>query len=363
MSDETGLFLCCPEDDQGWSRLRTGHLSKLEGVIVWPLSLVFLEYYRSLIYWLIEGLLPRTNQATTYYNHIERSSFLQRLELERFPHAILLKVGLDFTLGGVLAPTTDAGPLDEKREFEYIPFPQWPSPTKTEGKPASELSRYDVRLWTYGELPGMNHSDKMLSDYLPYDKIKFDNQSWSMPENVVPHNDPNFRFGTSGEYWRSGTGGRLPKAWRNSDPEKQELWVFFKEALAPFTGRSDFQSMHKQQRLRYGFYIIGQMLVEEFVDIREEGWASAIERHTNNRSAIVENFHFRRRGDHPVIIVGDPDKTHLYKRAIPLKTIVNGQRNVTETGKLLNVTENDQVRFKYIYNKDVVSTLLDRPLE
>src|SRR5207245_3580650 len=66
--------------------------------------------------------------------NIERSRLPHALGMERFPHAVLLKVGLDFTLGGVLGPTTDAGPLDGKREFEYIPFPQWESPTKTQGK-------------------------------------------------------------------------------------------------------------------------------------------------------------------------------------------------------------------------------------
>ena len=279
--------------------------------------------------------------------------------MKRSPCAVLLKVGLDFTLGGVLGPITDMGPLDEKREFEYVPFPEWSSRTKASGRPESELKEYGVRLWTYGDLPGMNHPDKMLSDYLPYDKIMSERESWFKPENVVPHNDPNFRYATSGEYWRSGDGGRVPKDWRDSNPEEEELWIFFKEALAPFTTRSEFHSMREQQRRRYGFYIIGHMLVEEFVDIAREGWESVIKRHTKNMPAIVENFHFRRRKDSPLVIVGALDNSRLYKKAIPLKVIAEGRRTITEAGKLLNVTENDQVRFKYIYTQEVVSKLLD----
>ncbi len=290
--------------------------------------------------------------------------------MNRFPCAVLLKVGLDFTLGGVLGPITDTGPLDEKREFEYIPFPEWSSRTKTGRRPESELNKYGVCLWTYGDLPGINHPDKMLSDYLPYDKVKVDGESWYKPQNLVPHNDPNFRNATSGEYWRgtkrpgqSGRKhGRLPVIWRSIKPEDVEakgLWIFFKEALAPFTARSDFNSMSMQQHRRYGFYIIGHMLVKKFVDIAKQGWESAIEHYTEDRSAIVENFHFRRGRDEPLVVVGLQDKTCLYKRAIPLKVVIEGRKTVTEPGKLLNVRENDQVRFKYIYDQDVVSNILD----
>jgi hypothetical protein len=215
--------------------------------------------------------------------------------MKRFPFAVLLKVGLDFTLGGILGPITDSGPLDDKREFEYIPFPEWPGTAKKDARPESELNNHGVRLWTYGELQGMNHPDKMLNDYLPYDRIQVRGESWYEPQNVVPHNDPNFRHVTSGEYWRgtkrpgqSGRRhGRLPVIWKSINPDdvkSKHLWIFFKETLAPFTAQSDFNSMTQQQHRRYGFYIIGHMLVKEFVDIAKQGWEPAIEQHVEDRS-------------------------------------------------------------------------------
>ena len=72
---------------------------------------------------------------------------------KRFPYAVLLRVGLDRDLGGIWGPITDDGELYEKREFEYIPFPESPSKARMRGRPQNELDKYGVRLWTYEDLP------------------------------------------------------------------------------------------------------------------------------------------------------------------------------------------------------------------
>jgi len=92
--------------------------------------------------------------------------------------------------------------LMKRENLSTFHFQKWPSKAKTTGKPETELERFGVPLWTYGELSGINHPDKRLSDYLPYDRIRVRNEFWSSPEDIVPHNDPNFHNATSGEYWR-----------------------------------------------------------------------------------------------------------------------------------------------------------------
>ena len=72
---------------------------------------------------------------------------------KRFPYAVLLRVGLDRDLGGIWGPITDDGELYEKREFEYIQFPESPSKARMRGRPQNELDKYGVRLWTYEDLP------------------------------------------------------------------------------------------------------------------------------------------------------------------------------------------------------------------
>ncbi len=291
----------------------------------------------------------------------------------QYPYAVLLRVGLDKENGGIWAPITDDGELDQKREFEFIPIPNWPTRTTPRSRPEPELSQYQVKIETYGDLPGINHPDKKLSDFLPYDEIRQDGKPWFSPERVVPHNDPNFRHATSGEYWRGAkrgddtrrTHGRLPTAWRDLRPEDvegKELWMFFAEALAPFAGQLDFRTMSSQQSRRYGIYVVGCMLVREFVDIAKIGWDFAIESHAKNKLAIVENFHFRRVSDEPVIVIGVPGKTRLFRKALPLKVVIDGRKTITEAGKLLGVTEQDQVRFKYIYDPNIVAKLLDMAL-
>src|SRR5439155_22742166 len=121
---------------------------------------------------------------------------------DHFPHAVLLRVGLDKTLGGIWAPITDNGPLNEKREFEYVPFPHWQSKQHMRRRPDSELANYGISIQTYGDLPGINHPDRRLDDFLPYDYIRKDRERWANPASVVLHNDPNFPSVTYGDYWR-----------------------------------------------------------------------------------------------------------------------------------------------------------------
>lgn len=279
---------------------------------------------------------------------------------DRFPHAILLRVGLDRELGGVWGPITDGGQLDEERLFEYIPFPNWRTRATDESKPELELMKHGVSLKTYEDIFGINHPSLKLCDFLPQDEIRFHRESWSPPQDVVPHNDPNFRFATYGDYWRSIDGGRLPAAWKEVNPEDENLWIFFVERLAPFGVKSDFQTIRKQQMRRNGVYVVGALLVDEFVDISVTGWESALNSHIRNKSSITENFHFRRRQDEPVIVIGRANMTRLYPKALPLNFKIDGRAGVTEAGKLLGVTEKDQVRFKYIYDSDTVSKLLDK---
>jgi hypothetical protein len=281
------------------------------------------------------------------------------------PCAVVLRVGLDTDLGGVWGPITDNRAIDEKREFEFIPFPNWPTTRTIRSKPESELSRFRVNLYSYHDLVGLNHPDRKLSEFLPNDYItvKEDKKKirWLNPGGIVPHNDPNFRYATSGEYWRSNEGGRLPVAWKNlqsGDVRANELWLLFVERLAPFTSQSGFRTMQSAQKGQNGIYLIGSMLVSEFVDIATTSWESAIASHRQNPKPIVENFHFRRRKDEPVITIGVPNKTRLWPTAIPLNFVIDGQRGVTETGRLLRVTEKDQVRFKYIYDRDILDEVL-----
>ncbi len=277
-----------------------------------------------------------------------------------FPYAILLRVGLDRDLGGIWAPVTDGGELDEKRRFEYVPFPQWRSRTTERSKPEPELMKYGVSLKTYRDISGINYPSKKLSDFLPEDEIRFHREPWSPPQDVVPHNDPNFPYATYGDYWRSIEGGRLPAVWKSFNPEDEDLWIFFVERLAPFVGKSDFQTISREQMRSNGVYIVGAMLVAEFVDISVTGWESALNSHSRDKSPIVENFHFRRRKDEPVIVIGDANETRLYPKALPLNFRIDGLAGVTEAGKLLGVTEKDQVRFKYIYDSGTVAKLLDK---
>jgi len=279
---------------------------------------------------------------------------------ERFPYAIMLRVGLDRDLGGIWAPLLDIGEPDEKRRFEYVPFPHWRTKTTTGSKPESELMKYGVRLKTYRDISGINYPDKKLSDFLPEDEIRYYQESWSPPKDVVPHNDPNFLYATYGDYWRSNEGGRLPAVWKSFNPEDEDLWIFFVERLAPFVDKSDFKTITRLQRKTNGVYIVGAMLVAEFIDISVTGWESALTSHNRNKSTIVENFHFRRRKDEPVIIRGIPNKTRLFPKALPLNYRIDGRTGVTEAGKLLGVTEKDQVRFKYIYDSGIVAKLLDK---
>ncbi len=278
---------------------------------------------------------------------------------KQHPCAELLRVGLDSDLGGIWAPITDTGELTEKREFEFVPFPHWPTRTTNRSRPRSELERFGIRLETYGDLTGINHRDNKLSEFLPRDEIRFKGESWSPPEDVVPHNDPDFRHSTYGDYWKSVQGGRLPSTWRGVNPEDEELRIIFVEALAPLTGKSSFLAVRSEQRRCYGIHLIGSMLVAEFVDISDTGWDSAIANHSRNISPIVENFHFKRAKDEPVIVVGVPTQTFLAKRAVPLKIVTEGRTEITEAGRLLGVTEKDQVRFKFIYDQAAVEKILD----
>jgi hypothetical protein len=276
------------------------------------------------------------------------------------PCAALLRVGLDTDLGGIWGPITDTGELTEKRKFEFIPFPNWPTKRTAGSKTESELQRFGVRLETYEDIHGINHPDKKLSDFLPTDEIRlrFRHESWSPPDDIVPHNDPNFRYATFGDYWKSSQGGRLPSAWRAVDPGEQELHIFFAETLAPFSGRLSFRDLRRQQRRLYSICIVGAMRVSEFVDVSVAGWDRAIDGHEENRSPIVENFHFRRLKDEPVIVIGVPDQTFLAKQAVPLKVVTDARTEITEAGSLLGVTEKDQVRLKFIRNPDLVERLL-----
>jgi hypothetical protein len=101
------------------------------------------------------------------------------------------------------------------------------------------------------------------------------------------------------------------------------------------------------------------MRVAEFVDISVTSWNSAIQSHRENRSAIVENFHFRRLRDEPVVVIGVPDRTFLSRRALPLKVVTEAGTEITEAGKLLGVTEKDQVRLKFIHKPETVERILD----
>jgi hypothetical protein len=282
------------------------------------------------------------------------------LRTKPFPYALILRIGLDRDLGGIWAPITDGGDLQEKRRFEYIPFPHWRTKTTGRSRPEPELMKYGVSLKTYGDIAGINYPSRKLSDFLPEDEIRFYRESWSSPKDVVPHNDPNFPYATYGDYWRSIKGGRLPAVWKDFDPEDEDLWIFFVERLAPFVDKSNFQAIRRQQTLSNGVFVVGAMLVAEFVDISVIGWEPALNSHSRNKSPIVENFHFRRRKDEPVIVIGDANKTRLYSKALPLNFRTDGRTGVTEAGKLLGVTEKDQVRFKYIYDSGIVAKLLDK---
>ncbi len=274
------------------------------------------------------------------------------------PCAALLRVGLDSDLGGIWAPITDEGEITDKRRFEFIPFPAYQTRMTSRLKPESELKRFGLRVETYGDLSGLNHPNNRLSDFLPNDEIRFRGKSWSPPEEVVPHNDPDFRYATFGDYWKSSQGGRLPSLWQRVNPDNEELFIFFVETLAPFPGESTFSALRSQQRRAYGIYIVGVMRVAELIDISVTGWSYAIDGHANNKSAIVGNFHFKRLKDEPVIVVGERNQTFLAKEALPLKVKVGVKAIITEAGELLGVTEKDQVRLKFLNDLETTEKIL-----
>lgn len=279
----------------------------------------------------------------------------------------MLRVGLDSALGGIW------GPILPNSSFEFVPFASYTSRhsplAKQELKDDDSLTSQGVRIESYRELAGINNPSKRLSDFLPTNSLKVeDAMSNSLPEDSIPHYDPNFKSqpASYGDYWKGTrshkTGrlhGRLPKAWKDIDPSQHDLRIFFHATLAPFVDRSMFAEQARIQKESYGVYLVGAMKVIRFVKVDEIGWRRAIDENNDVKQSIFENFHFKLRNDLPVIALGDKRDTFLTREPIPLKLITKANIHISNLGDKVHVTTKDTVRFKFLRDSTVAEAVFE----
>jgi len=277
------------------------------------------------------------------------------------PTAIILRIGIDAALGGVWAP------IFIDNSFEYIPYPDSPGLTYPTLRTKEQLSNYGVMIEAYRDIKARSSNSKTLSNFLPNDRLRVRGEYWRGPSAIVPHHDPNFQFRTFGDFWKDGNGGRLPKNWYIVDPDRLALRIFFVQTLASMDEEAylkdlTFNFMSKFQKANYGMYIVGQLEVEQIIDIkREGGWLKVLNNRQDCREKIVHNMHFKRQGvDHSVIVVGNKN-TALFNRPLALKEIINGQTKITSLGKILGVSKGDMIRLKWL--RQAQSDLIFRKID
>jgi len=189
--------------------------------------------------------------------------------------AMLLRIGIDSTAGGALAPIFDDG------SFEYIPIP--------EGYDSGERK-------TYRNIIG--RTGKPLSEFLP-----------SAIADCVVHYDPEFVTCTYGD-------PTSPKRSRLLKLEKNDLLVFY-AGLDPY-------NTVKYER---GLYIIGYFFVESVIDFNKST-DTEIEHYYN---VYENNAHLKRNGSigDLVMVVGDKNRSKLLDKAIKISQLrdnINGSR-------------------------------------
>ncbi len=194
--------------------------------------------------------------------------------------AMLLRVGIDKSSDGVLAPIFPDG------SFEYIPL--------------SEKDEKSTEKRTYMNLTGKN--GKPLSDYLP-PKVA----------NRKVHLDPEFTTFTYGDVGRKA--GYLKKL------KPGDILVFY-AGFTPY-----LKSEHPET-----LYIIGYFTVMEIIDFQEimDSHPTSTSKISRIRRKYPDNSHPKRELDlhELVMVVGDPEQSKLLEKAILL-----GQKKLNKIGR------------------------------
>lgn len=197
--------------------------------------------------------------------------------------AMILRVGVDKSIGGTYAPIFSDG------TFEYIPIP--------EGDVSTEIM-------TYGNTKGI--SEKLLSTFVPprYKDEKF-------------HLDPEFKTYTYGDP----TGAPRTAAMRKL---KTGDIIAFSAGLKPY----------ETDNYEEGIYLIGYFTVDKIVDftkMEEKEMHDAYE-------TYLENAHSKRKGleNTLLIVVGDKKKSKLFDKAILIS-----QMGEDSSGRTLRVVSEE----------------------
>ena len=188
--------------------------------------------------------------------------------------AMLLRVGIDKSSDGVLAPIFQDG------SFEYIPL--------------SEKDETSTEKRTFADLTG--EKGKFLSDYLP-----------PHVANRKVHLDPEFNTFTYGDVGRKA--GYLLKL------NKGDILVFY-AGLTPYI-KSEYPE---------ALYIIGYFTVGEIIDFHKiTGSYRTINSHKSSISEIMKIHQQYPNNSHPkrgseihemVMVVGDPERSKKLEKAI-----------------------------------------------
>ena len=203
---------------------------------------------------------------------------------------IITPIGIESSTGRQYAPVLEDG------RFIYIPIPEFSTQNPKHQEIISNLKSLQKNSYnfkTYNEIP--------IEPWLEYPENKhigdfLSNRTYlGYPlRSYIPHFDPEFITLTYGE-------GSHNKAKTLSSLEKGDMLVFYMSLSPPFQNKSK------------GKFIVGYFTIEKVYDYRFKG---VILDYNNIDNRIKNNMHIIRRDIAPVIVVGKPNESRLFKYAL-----------------------------------------------
>lgn len=207
---------------------------------------------------------------------------------------VITPIGIESSTGGQYAPILDDG------RFIYIPIPDYSIKNPKHYEILSDLKsfhknicNYSYDLKTYCEIP-INvwpefPNKKFMGDFLSDRKYK------GYPlKSYIPHFDPEFRTFAYGE-------GSHNKAKTISTLKEGDILVFYMSLIPPFQNKAK------------GKFIVGYFTIEKVFDFRFSGIKL---NYHNVDERIKHNMHIIRRDPDPVIAVGKPSESRLYRHSL-----------------------------------------------
>ncbi len=209
---------------------------------------------------------------------------------------LIVPIGIESKTGGQYAPILDDG------RFLFIPIPEFSIENPKHKEKIAELkifhknvykTSYDFKTYNeikidpWPEFPNRRH----MGDYLGDGKYR------GYPlTSYIPHYDPEFNTFTYGE-------GSEAKAKALSKLDKGDMLVFCMSLIPAFRSRAK------------GKYLVGYITIEKIFNFRFNGQNLD---YSKIDKRICYNMHIIRKDKSPVIAVGKPNESRLFKKAIQL---------------------------------------------